>query len=214
LRFGHCSKTCSSNSPPRGPAARRRRRGDTGRDSLNVVDAASAIAGCPAQRYSGAHRSLRVRVGRAGTRVAATGLGQVSRMSAVSCGYHEREVQPLLKFGEGVAETAVPMGGVLSHAHCERRSERGEGCGGGGLTYRTTRAPSCTGRLPPDLSRAGSAPPYARGAPTFSPRRGEPRRRGGAPARSPRAGQRTAAGAARVASSPASTVACRSSGSS
>jgi len=58
----------------------------------------------------GAHRSVRVRVGRAGTRVAATGLGQVPRMPAVSCGYQEREVQPLLEFSDGVAETAVPMG--------------------------------------------------------------------------------------------------------
>jgi len=38
-------------------------------------------------------------------------------MSAVSCGYQEREVQPLLEFSGGVAETAVPMQGVLSHAH-------------------------------------------------------------------------------------------------
>jgi hypothetical protein len=96
----------------------------------------------------------------------------------------------------------------------ERRSERGEGCGGGVLTHRTTRAPSRTGRLLLDASRAGSAPPYARGAAALSPRRGEPQRRGGAPARSPRAGRRTAAGAARGASSPASTVACRSTGSS
>ena len=56
--------------------------------------------------------SLRVRVGRAGKRVAATGLGQVRRMSAVSYGYQEREVQPLLEFSDGVAETAVSMGGV------------------------------------------------------------------------------------------------------
>ena len=96
----------------------------------------------------------------------------------------------------------------------ERRSERGEGCGGGVLTHRTTRAPSRTGRLLLDASRAGFAPPCARGAPALSPRRREPRRRGGAPARSPRAGRRTAPGAARGASSPASTVACRSTGSS
>jgi hypothetical protein len=30
LRLGNCNKTCSGNSPPRGPAARRRRRGGTG----------------------------------------------------------------------------------------------------------------------------------------------------------------------------------------
>src|SRR5437763_15708524 len=71
-----------------------------------------AIAGCLAQRYSGAYRSLRVRVGRAGTRVAATGRGQVRQMAAASCGYQEHEVQPLLEFSDGVAETAVSMGGV------------------------------------------------------------------------------------------------------
>src|SRR2546421_11930359 len=117
------------------------------------------------------------RVGRAGTRVAATGLGQVRRMSAVLCGYQEREVQPLLEFTDGVAETVVPMGRFVP-AHCERRSERGEGCGGGALTYRTTRAPSCTGRLPPDASRAGSVPLCARRRPALSPRRREPPRRG------------------------------------
>jgi hypothetical protein len=41
-----------------------------------------AISGCLAQRYPGADRSLRVRGGRAGARVAATGLGQACRMSA------------------------------------------------------------------------------------------------------------------------------------
>jgi hypothetical protein len=41
LRLGNCSKTCSSNSPPRGPAVRRRRRGDMGRDSRDVMDAAA-----------------------------------------------------------------------------------------------------------------------------------------------------------------------------
>jgi hypothetical protein len=37
-------------------------------------------------------------------------------MSAVSCGYHEREVQPLLEFSNGVAETAVPMRALFPRA--------------------------------------------------------------------------------------------------
>jgi len=41
LTFQACSKTCSSNTVPRSPAARRGRRGDTGGDSLDVVDAAA-----------------------------------------------------------------------------------------------------------------------------------------------------------------------------
>jgi hypothetical protein len=81
-----------------------------------VVDAAARDRWVPGpeipQVPTDLFASLRVRVGRAGTRIAATGLGQVRRMSAVSYGYQEREVQPLLEFSNGVAETAVPMRGA------------------------------------------------------------------------------------------------------
>jgi hypothetical protein len=181
-----------------------RQRGRDGRCRPRSLGASPRDAQVPTDLFASCRTSRNAR--------SHDGLGKVRRMSAVSCGYHEREVQPLLEFSDGVAETVVPMGRFVP-AHCERRSERGEGCGGGALTYRTTRAPSCNGPLPPDASRAGSVPLCARGRPALSPRRREPPRRGGAPARSPRAGRRTAPGAAHGASSPASTVACRWTGS-
>src|SRR5437763_326758 len=119
-----------------------------------------AIAGCLAQRYSGAYRSLRVRVGRAGTRVAATGLGQVRQMAAASCGYQEHEVQPLLEFSDGVAETAVSMGAFIPRAL--RTSQRTRpGLRRWRAHVPDYKASSCTGRLPPDACRAGSAPSAA-----------------------------------------------------
>jgi hypothetical protein len=46
--FGRCSKTCSSNSLPRGPAARQGRRDET---ACTWWTSPPAIAGCLAQRY-------------------------------------------------------------------------------------------------------------------------------------------------------------------
>ena len=172
-----------------------------------------AISGCRARRYLGAHRSLRVRVGRAGTRVAATGLGQVRRMSAVSAAIRSARCSPCssspttsrkprCRCGAFCPTRIANVAANAARAAAVARSRTGR--------QGRRRAPA--GSL---LTRAGPDPHrHARGAPALSPRRGEPRLRGGAPARSPRAGQRTAAGAARGASSPASTVACRSTGSS
>ena len=114
---------------------------------------------------------------RAGTRVAATGLDQVRRMSAMSCGYQERECSPGSSSATASQKPRCRWGRFVP-AHCERRSERGDGCGGGALTYRTTRA-SCAlhGSL---LARAGPDPyrhaPGAPGAQSASSRAAATRR--------------------------------------
>lgn len=87
--------------------------------------------------------------------------------------YQEHEVQPLLEFSDGVAETAVSIGGVYPTriANVAANAARAAAVG---AHVPDKKASSCTGRLPPDACRAGSAPSGA-GALAFSPRCVEPR---------------------------------------
>ena len=65
----------------------------------------------------GAHQSLRVRAGRAGTRGAATGLGQVRRMSARGMRLPGARCAALARVQRRRRGHRGADGGVMSHAH-------------------------------------------------------------------------------------------------
>jgi hypothetical protein len=116
LTFQVCSKTCSSHTVLRSPAARRGRRGDTGRDGVDMVDAAARDLWVPRPELPGRLRFLPVRAGIGRT----CGRGAVKpgrRMSA--CGIWlpgAKGARPLRGLNNGVSPAHGAVWLLFRHA--------------------------------------------------------------------------------------------------
>jgi hypothetical protein len=108
LRLGNCSKTCSSNSPPRGPAARRGDGVTRDETAWTWWTLPPAISGCLARRY---RKCIPVSSHSCWTtpNMPNPGLAQGRQQLVVASGCQEREIRPCSSPMTASRDAVVPM---------------------------------------------------------------------------------------------------------